>query len=61
MDMDAEIKLACAVAEALTKNKTQAELQRLQIVLQTISSLIVAECACLKTAPLTETKGGASQ
>ena len=43
--MDAEIKTAYLIAEALTAGKSLEELARLQITLQTISSLVAAELA----------------
>ena len=44
--MDADLELAFLIAEALTKEKTIEELTRLQITLQTISSLVAADLAC---------------
>ena len=43
--MDADLELAFLIAEALTKGKTTEELTRLQITLQTISSLVAADLA----------------
>jgi len=46
--MDADLKVAYMIAEALTKGKTIEQLARLQITLQTLSSLVAAELACLR-------------
>ena len=56
---NAEIDLAFALAKALIAGKTTEELTRLQIVLQTLSSVVSAEIACLrlKTSPLPSPSG----
>ena len=46
--LDRDLRLAYAIAEALTVDKSVEELARLQIVLQTISSLVAAELGCLR-------------
>ena len=46
--MDADIKAAYLIAEALTAGKSLDELARLQITLQTVSSLVAAQLACLR-------------
>ena len=46
--LDRDLRLAFAIAEALTVDKSVEELARLQIVLQTISSLVAAELGCLR-------------
>ncbi len=46
--MDADIKAAYLIAEALMKGKSLDELARLQITLQTVSSLVAAQVACLR-------------
>ena len=56
--MEADIKLACAVAEALTKGKTPEELSRLHVFLQVVASLVAAEINCLRTSA---SNGGARQ
>ena len=43
--MEGEINLAFAIARALTEGKSTEELARLQILLQTVSSLVAAELA----------------
>lgn len=44
--MDDDLTLAYALARTLTKDKTADELARLQILLQTVCSLVSAELAC---------------
>ena len=46
--MDADLRFAYMIAEALTQGKTQQELMQLQVFLQTLSSLITAQIACLR-------------
>jgi len=60
--MDEDLTLAFAVARALVTGKSQEELARLQILLQTVSSLVAAELGCKRLAGSSAaTKGGASQ
>jgi len=61
--MEADIHLAYAVANALIKDRTLAELVRLQTELQTISCLVNAEIACLRAngaSTTSQTNGGTS-
>ena len=55
--MDADIKLAYLIAEALTKDKTLEELTHLQLTLQTLSSLVAAELACRRNGSLAGKSG----
>ena len=57
--MDADLKLACAIAEALTRGKTSEEIARMQVTAQTVASLLASELACLKTKNSTLPSGGA--
>ena len=60
--MDRDISFAIALARALMEGKDSAELARLQIVLQTVSSLVTAELGCLRlSASETQSTGGASK
>ena len=63
--MDRDISFAYALARALISEKDATELARLQIVLQTVSSLVSAELGCLrlKNAASSEpqSKSGTSQ
>ena len=54
--MDEDLTFAYAVARALTTGKNTEELARLQIVLQTISSLVTAELASQRLKATTEKK-----
>ena len=44
--MDVDLKVAYLIAESLTEGKSVEELTALQIVLQTVSSLVAADLAC---------------
>ena len=55
--MDADIKLAYLIADALTKGKNLEELTRLQITLQTVSSLVTAELARVRSKGLSGESG----
>ena len=55
--LDRELRVAYAIAEALTAGKNATELARLQIVLQTISSLITAEINCKRLGSSTSGTG----
>ncbi len=57
--MDGDLKLAYALAEALTKGKTPEEIARLQTILQTTATLLMSELKCLKTKNSTQPSGGA--
>ena len=63
--MDSDLTLACALAKALIAGKDSNELARMQILLQTVSSLVSAELGCLrlKNAASSEpqSKSGTSQ
>ena len=60
--MDEELKLAVALAHALMEGKTAEELARLQILLQTVTSLVSAEVGCRRLGASTPLPtGGARQ
>ena len=60
--MESDVKLACALTEALIKGKNTEEIARLQITLQTVCSLLASELACRKSKTSTATSdGGARQ
>ena len=49
MDVEEDIKLACAITEALTQGSSLEEIARLQVIFQTVTSLLTSELNCLKT------------
>ena len=57
--MDDEVSLAFALAKILIEGRTLAELTRMQILLQAVSSLISAEIGCqrLKTSTSSSQSG----
>ncbi|HAE88734.1 MAG TPA: hypothetical protein DCG79_02550 [Clostridiales bacterium] len=57
--MDADLKLACAIAEALTQGSSLEEIARLQVIFQTVTSLLTSELNYLKTKKSTQPSGGA--
>ena len=61
--MNAELDLAFAIAKALIAGRTLTELNRLQIILQAISSMLSAEIGCqrLTGTSTAQSQGGASQ
>ena len=44
--MDADLRVAYLIAESLTRGKSAEELSSLQILLQTVTSLVSADLAC---------------
>ena len=56
--MDADLRIAYALAENLLAGKSLSELTRIQIVLQTISSLVSAEIGCRRLNEVTESQSG---
>lgn len=56
--MNCDVKLACALTEALIKDKNSEEIARLQITLQTVCSLLASELACRKTKDSIATREG---
>ncbi|MBO4472215.1 MAG: hypothetical protein J5765_00260 [Clostridia bacterium] len=56
--MDEDLTFAYAVARALIKGKSTEELARLQIILQTVSSLVAAELASQRLKATTEKPNG---
>ena len=56
--MNCDVKLACALTEALIKDKNSEEIARLQITLQTVCSLLASELACRKTKASIATREG---
>ena len=56
--MNCDVKLACALTEALIKDKNSEEIARLQITLQTVCSLLASELACRKTKGSIATREG---
>ena len=59
--MDAEIKAAYAIAQAMIAGKTLGELSRLQIILQTVCSLVAAEIGCKRLSDQPKSQSGARQ
>ena len=59
--MDVDLKIAYLIAEALTKDCSLIELTRLQITLQTVSSLVAAELACRRNLGSTTANRRASE
>ena len=49
MDVEEDIKLACAITEALTQGSSLEEIARLQVIFQTVTSLLTSELNYLKT------------
>ena len=61
MDVEEDIKLACAITEALTQGSSLEEIARLQVIFQTVTSLLTSELNCLKTKKSTQPSGGARE
>ena len=59
--MDADVKLACLIAESLTRGKSIEEIARLQVTLQAISSLLASELSCLRNKGSRAGDGGAGK
>lgn len=57
--MDVELKIAYLIADALTKGCSMAELARVQITLQTVSSLIASELSYRRNLGSTTAESGA--
>ena len=61
MDVEEDIKLACAITEALTQGSSLEEIARLQVIFQTVTSLLTSELNCLKTKKSTQPSSGARE
>lgn len=59
--MDADLRVAYLIAESLTKGKSVEELTALQILLQTVSSLVAADLACKRSKGSQQTGGSPRQ
>ena len=59
--MDADLSTAYAIAQAMIAGKTLRELTRLQIVLQTISSLVSAEIGCKRLSDQSQSQSSAGK